>query len=289
MTAVALDDIRVGDRHRHDLGDIKTLAESMVEVGLLHPVVVTADYRLIAGQRRIVAARRLGWNTIDITVATSITEAGVMLAAERDENTCRKAFTPTEEHAVYEAVLALEKPKAAERQGTRTDLSTSEKVSQKSSPQPQRSKEAAAKAASGSAGRARTLDKVGETKALAVDQSKPEPVREAAKQALNDMDRTGKVDRAHQAARRAAEQPTDNPRDEWITNNTDYKRVDYNARLARAIKQAGGLLAFTDDDLSAYADHELLDSLDSLARDLTTKNANVRRHRSGLRLAGGTR
>lgn len=95
-------------------------------------------------------ARRLGWNTIDITLATSITEAGVMLAAERDENTCRKAFTPTEEHAVYEAVLALEKPKAAERM---SDGGKGVKVSHPS-PQPQRSKDAAAKAASGSAGRA---------------------------------------------------------------------------------------------------------------------------------------
>jgi hypothetical protein len=38
------------------------------------------------------------------------------LRAERDENICRKDFTPTEEHALDEALLELERPKAEERQ-----------------------------------------------------------------------------------------------------------------------------------------------------------------------------
>ena len=35
--------VRVGERHRHDLGNIAALARSIEEVGLLHPVVVTPD------------------------------------------------------------------------------------------------------------------------------------------------------------------------------------------------------------------------------------------------------
>ncbi len=56
-----LDEITVGWRHRQELGDIDDLAASLTEVGLLHPVVVTPEGTLIAGARRLAAAKLLGW------------------------------------------------------------------------------------------------------------------------------------------------------------------------------------------------------------------------------------
>jgi ParB family chromosome partitioning protein len=54
-----------GKRHRQDYGDLDGLAESIAAVGLLHPVVVNSDGRLIAGARRIMAAaQKLGWTEI---------------------------------------------------------------------------------------------------------------------------------------------------------------------------------------------------------------------------------
>ena len=38
--------------------------DSIAEVGLLHPVVVTPEGRLIAGQRRLEACRQLGWTEV---------------------------------------------------------------------------------------------------------------------------------------------------------------------------------------------------------------------------------
>ena len=46
-------DIRIGERHRKDMGDIEGLARSIDEIGLLHPVVVRPDGTLVAGERRI--------------------------------------------------------------------------------------------------------------------------------------------------------------------------------------------------------------------------------------------
>jgi ParB family chromosome partitioning protein len=46
----AIDEIIVGKRHRRDLGDVASLAKSIDAHGLLHPVVVTPDGRLIAGE-----------------------------------------------------------------------------------------------------------------------------------------------------------------------------------------------------------------------------------------------
>src|SRR6516162_8097907 len=58
---IPIDSIRVGPRHRRDMGDIAGLAASIAELGLLHPVVIRPDGFLIAGERRLRAARKLGW------------------------------------------------------------------------------------------------------------------------------------------------------------------------------------------------------------------------------------
>jgi ParB family transcriptional regulator, chromosome partitioning protein len=56
----ALDDIIIGIRHRRDIGDIGSLARSVAEVGLLHPIVIRPDGVLIAGARRLAACKALG-------------------------------------------------------------------------------------------------------------------------------------------------------------------------------------------------------------------------------------
>jgi ParB-like chromosome segregation protein Spo0J len=61
-------DIIIGIRHRRDLGDIDSLARSIAEVGLLHPIVVRADGVLIAGQRRLAAANRTRPNRLSCRV-----------------------------------------------------------------------------------------------------------------------------------------------------------------------------------------------------------------------------
>ena len=64
----AIADIRIGVRHRRDFGDIDALAASMDAIGLLHPIVVTAKGKLLCGERRLRAAKLLGWKTIPVTV-----------------------------------------------------------------------------------------------------------------------------------------------------------------------------------------------------------------------------
>ena len=55
----AIDDIKVGKRHRQDLGDIETLAQSIAATGLLHPITVDATGNLLAGARRLAACKQL--------------------------------------------------------------------------------------------------------------------------------------------------------------------------------------------------------------------------------------
>ena len=109
-----IEKIVIGDRVRKDMGDLVGLAESMKRHGLLHPVVVKKDSVLVAGHRRIEAARNLGWKDIPATVI-DVTD---LLSAERDENFERKNFTPSEAVAIGRLIEEQEKPLAEERHRT---------------------------------------------------------------------------------------------------------------------------------------------------------------------------
>lgn len=107
-----LSQISVGTRHRRDMGDIDGLAASIAEIGLLHPVVIRPDGRLIAGERRLKAAEKLGWPTIPVR---EIDIASVM-RGELAENADRKPFLPSEQVAIMEAIEEEEAAAAQARQ-----------------------------------------------------------------------------------------------------------------------------------------------------------------------------
>jgi len=113
-----IDQIQVGFRYRKDLGDLRTLAQSIADVGLLHPVVVTPEGRLIAGQRRLGACRLLGWTEVPVTVVDLYQAA----RGEAHENFVRKDLLPSEIVALKRAIEPLERREARERQGSRADL-----------------------------------------------------------------------------------------------------------------------------------------------------------------------
>ncbi len=91
-TTVRIDAVKLGDRHRRDLGDVDSLVRSIQVVGLLHPIVLTPDMELIAGARRLDAYRRMGHTEIP----ARIVPLREILRGELEENTVRKDFTPAE-------------------------------------------------------------------------------------------------------------------------------------------------------------------------------------------------
>jgi ParB-like chromosome segregation protein Spo0J len=50
MTKLSIRKIKVPNRYRTSLGDIEPLAANVKELGLLHPIAVRPDGRLIAGE-----------------------------------------------------------------------------------------------------------------------------------------------------------------------------------------------------------------------------------------------
>ncbi|MEW6558195.1 MAG: ParB N-terminal domain-containing protein, partial [Elusimicrobiota bacterium] len=95
MTEIDIKKIIVKERLRKDLGDIKSLQNSIGDVGLLHPIAVNSSGKLITGYRRLIAARNLGWKKIKATIFNNTTELDEF-DIELQENLKRKDFNPVE-------------------------------------------------------------------------------------------------------------------------------------------------------------------------------------------------
>jgi N6-adenosine-specific RNA methylase IME4 len=107
-----IDEIHLGERHRRDMGDIPGLAVSMdSDLGLLQPIGIRPDGTLIWGERRLRAAKLLGWTHIPVTVV----DIDDIARGEYAENTLRKDFTLSEAVAVKRALEPIERATARER------------------------------------------------------------------------------------------------------------------------------------------------------------------------------
>jgi DNA modification methylase len=127
LKEIKITDIRVGQRHRRDMGDLTTLADSIRQEGLLQPIGVTDRLELVFGERRLLAYRDILKRK---TILARIVDVSSILAGEYHENEIRKDFTPSERVAIAKA---LEKqlpnrngvPKARQKidklRGQRTD------------------------------------------------------------------------------------------------------------------------------------------------------------------------
>jgi hypothetical protein len=112
-TTISIDKIRVGSRHRKDLGDIAAFAANIAEIGgLLHPIVIRPDGTLIAGERRLAACKLLGWAEVPVTIVDmeQIARGGF------SENAYRKDFLPSEIDAIRRHLEPIERAAAKERQ-----------------------------------------------------------------------------------------------------------------------------------------------------------------------------
>ena len=95
MDRIPLSKIMVSERIRLDNGDINDLAKSLARHGLLQPVVVDHENRLIAGGRRFLAARQLGWSDIDVQRLGELSDRE-RLELELEENIRRKDLSEYE-------------------------------------------------------------------------------------------------------------------------------------------------------------------------------------------------
>jgi len=106
---IRIADIKVNKRIRKNSGDITALADSMKRYGQICPIVITKKNNLLAGGRRLEAARLLGWRTINAVIA-EIPKGLSKLEYEVEENVQRRDFTKEEAEDAARKIYRLRNP-----------------------------------------------------------------------------------------------------------------------------------------------------------------------------------
>lgn len=241
---VRVDWVRLNDRHRRDLGDVQGLADSIREIGLLHPIVVTRDGMIVVGERRLAAYRLLGYELIPARYADTLDDAVALLHAERDENLQRKDMLPSELASLGAALYELEAPGAKARQqshagtapgranthGTRTssDASKAGPVTDLIGP------------VLGMSGR--TYQELRYAHRVATDPDFAPGYQQMGKDALDEMDRGGGIARVARTLRGSIESEQGQTQDEdhdWVTTGKDRTSVQRREELALRMRAEG--------------------------------------------------
>jgi ParB-like chromosome segregation protein Spo0J len=177
--------IIIGDRARTNLGDIDALARSIEENttdnfdGLLHPILLTSQYKLVAGFRRLKAFEKLGRTHIRCIRVTSLDDAVRALKAEHDENYHTEPMRMSDLMKIADKIEGLERQRAKERQEA-TRARKGEKVGAQGG---------ATKAPRSAADRGKTRDKVAD--ALGISHTTYAKAKKVAEAAKADPDRYG--------------------------------------------------------------------------------------------------
>jgi DNA modification methylase len=98
--------INIGERFRQDYGDVESLAANIEQEGLLQPLVIDDEHKLLAGGRRLQAVKLLGWERVDchyIYELDDIARRRIELA----ENLHRKELTWQEEKRLTREIKDL--------------------------------------------------------------------------------------------------------------------------------------------------------------------------------------
>jgi ParB family chromosome partitioning protein len=114
------------DRQRKDLGNVTDLAASFQSIGQIQPIVVAPEadgYLLLAGERRLTAAKSIGWLKIEAKLLSELSEAQRTLV-ELEENIKRKQLSWQEEVAAvarYSRIMKSPLEQVAFALGSRPD------------------------------------------------------------------------------------------------------------------------------------------------------------------------
>jgi ParB family transcriptional regulator, chromosome partitioning protein len=110
-------------RQRQEFKDEKILQDSIRRLGLIHPPVVTRDFILVAGERRLQCCKALGWTSISVQFVDELDER-TLKRIELEENVKRKNLTWEEESRAIVELDEMYREEAAENIEPWTDEDT---------------------------------------------------------------------------------------------------------------------------------------------------------------------
>lgn len=121
MQMVDIDKIHFEKRFRENLGNLKGLVESIKDKGILQPITIYPDFTLLAGGRRLAAAKEAGLKKIPALIRNSPDNGMVdMREVELIENTMREDFTWEEQVKLIAELDSLCREKNSDWSGRKT-------------------------------------------------------------------------------------------------------------------------------------------------------------------------
>ena len=111
---VRIDSVVVRKRIRSDLGDLESMMDSLRRHGQLTPILINRRSELIAGQRRLESARRLGWTSVQAVMVEQVNDQR-MLELEIEENLQRRQLNEAELAAALQRLERLRQPGCLQR------------------------------------------------------------------------------------------------------------------------------------------------------------------------------
>lgn len=237
----AVDSIRVGRRHRIELGDIGELATSIQRDGLLQPISITPDGVLVCGARRLAAIKRLGWKKVNVWVRSGLSDRLGQVLAEQDDNQLHKPLTKRESAALYREVRQVMAEDAARHEAA-TRFSREHQprwngVADLTTPLDAPlgdTREQASRLVTGRASYT-TLEKIGYLERFATDSAQPEALRAEAQAGLRQIEAGAAVHPIYETVRQNATASQSSPEAELHALADEAV-----ARAAAKIKKKGG-------------------------------------------------
>jgi len=101
MDTRKIKDIKTLDNVRKDVGDLTELAASIKEKGILQPLLIDKAGNLIAGHRRLAAAKSVGLTEVPVAILDDKERVELQLI----ENIQRKELNPVEEAEAFQAYM----------------------------------------------------------------------------------------------------------------------------------------------------------------------------------------
>jgi ParB family chromosome partitioning protein len=111
---IYIQSIKIKDRIRKDLGDLTPLMNSLQKYGQITPIMINTKHELIAGHRRLEAARRLGWQTVQSVIVEKEKELD-KLELEMEENLQRRELSADELIDGFQRINRLSRPNIFKR------------------------------------------------------------------------------------------------------------------------------------------------------------------------------
>jgi ParB/RepB/Spo0J family partition protein len=101
-----VDKIVVSKNLRTDsMGDLEALAESFRRHGIIQPLIVDANHRLLCGYRRLAAAKLAGLETVPVRILEGPVTDGDLLELQLIENSYRQDLGPVERARTYKELI----------------------------------------------------------------------------------------------------------------------------------------------------------------------------------------